>query len=66
MSDFKFEYGDDREVDRESASKAVDTEIDEFNQWYLNKYTGQQPISRYERAMLKTYLMHKLDQFLSS
>lgn len=43
-------------------SVIVDREIERFNQWYLHSFTAQQPLTKYEKAILKTYLMHKLTE----
>lgn len=46
---------------RREAEKAADDEIAAFNNWYLNKFTAQQPLTNYEKSILKTYLVYKLE-----
>lgn len=46
---------------RDKIEEVADQEIAEFNSWFVNKFTGQGDISRYERAILKTYIIAKLN-----
>lgn len=43
------------------AEQAADQEIDNFNSWYLSKFTGDAPLTNHERAILKTFIVYKLD-----
>jgi hypothetical protein len=42
----------------ESPESVIDTEITEFDMW-LRHRVSQDPLTRYEKAILKTYLMYR-------
>lgn len=51
---------EDTTIDSQSINKVVDQDLDHFCDDYLNKYPMSDPITKYERAIIKTYLMMKL------
>lgn len=48
-------------MDRNQLADAVDREIQSFNDWFIRTFEGAEPLARFEKAILKTYLMNKLE-----
>lgn len=46
---------------RDELADAVDLEIQSFNDWFIKTFDGAEPLARFEIAILKTYLMNKLE-----
>lgn len=53
--------GTDGLTKRGVADVVVERELDDFDQWLTTTFTGTSPMASFERAMVKTYLMHKLE-----
>lgn len=51
-----------KELNKEELSKLIDAEIDDFNLWFTSTFKGAGSLARFERSILKTYLMWKLDR----
>jgi hypothetical protein len=49
------------DMDRNQLADAVDREIQSFNDWFISTFEGAEPLARFEKAILKTYLMLKLE-----
>jgi hypothetical protein len=49
-------------VDKKDYEAMADKEISDFEMWYTRKFTGQAPLTRYERAILKTFLMFHINR----
>jgi len=47
--------------DRKRLLETVDREIQSFDDWFLRTYEGNAPLAHFERSIIKTYLMFKLD-----
>ena len=60
MSDIKVAV-EDVEMDRNQLADTVDHEIQSFNDWFINTFEGAEPLAKFEKAILKTYLMLKLE-----
>lgn len=50
------------ELDRNQLVDAVDEELQAFNEWFVSTFEGAEPLAKYERAIIKTYLMKKLEE----
>lgn len=50
------------EKNRDQLISLVDNELSRFNVWFTSTFPGNQELSRYEKSILKTYLMHKLEE----
>lgn len=48
-------------TDRKKLLETVDREIQSFDDWFLRTYKGNAPLAHFERSIIKTYLMFKLD-----
>lgn len=51
---------------RQEAEQVADNEIKEFNDWYTNHFREQAPLTRFERAILKSYLVYAMDGTMNS
>lgn len=51
----------DESMSRNELADAVDREIQSFNDWFIDTFEGAEPLARFEKAILKTYLMNKLE-----
>ena len=51
---------------RDEILRHVDDEIDEFEKWFIQSFSTEkqknEPLLKYERAILKTYLMFCLEK----
>lgn len=45
---------------RDEMVDAVDKEIDEFDKWFVQSFEGAEPLLKFERAILKTFLLYKI------
>lgn len=50
------------DLNREELIKEVDKDLELFDKWFTDSFEGSQPLAKFERAIIKTYLMWKLDQ----
>lgn len=46
---------------REESEKVADEQIEAFNDWYMSCFRDQDPLTKFERAILKTYLVYAMD-----
>lgn len=47
--------------DRNALADAADREVQSFNDWFIRTFEGTEPLAKFEKAILKTYLMYKLE-----
>jgi len=47
---------------KQVADELVEDELDEFDDWVIKTFQGTGHLSSFERAMVKTYIMHKLEK----
>lgn len=53
------------EKDRNKLADLVDDEIRSFDDWFTGSFDGAEPLAKFEKAILKTYLMNKLESMAS-
>lgn len=46
---------------KEVADKLVEEELEAFDDWIVKTFNGTGHMHTFERAMVKTYIMHKLE-----
>lgn len=49
-----------KELPRAELSHLVDIELDAFDLWFVSTFDGVSSLAKFERSILKTYLMWKL------
>lgn len=47
---------------RDQLEHLADGELDRFEEWFTTAFPGNQPLAKYERAILKTFLMFRLEE----
>lgn len=52
-------YPNSWDMTREEVSRVVDEELDKFEDWFTSTFDGVVPLAKFERSILKTYLMWK-------
>ena len=51
-----------KKLPREELSRLVDIELDDFDLWFTSTFDGESSLAKFERSILKTYLMWKLGE----
>lgn len=50
---------------KQVADVVVEEELNKFNEFLTSTFGGTQPMASFERAIVKTYIMHKLEDQIS-
>lgn len=50
---------------RDVVSVVVENELNDFNKWMVSTFQGTPPMTSFERAIVKTYIMHALEEQIS-
>ena len=47
---------------KQVADELAEQELDTFDKWVTGTFSGTHPMASFERAMVKTYIMYKLEK----